>query len=167
MSRPRIIFSGSKNEQGENIVHYLCRAGYVNDLMFLRDVNDDDRRHCLMEYNNKQQQCVHIVASEDKDAVEKMKLLVLWGADVNSKTLSDGDTPLHIAVKARNYQLAEWLCKQPSLNREALNNDCMTPYHVAFTHRDEKMMEVLKKNGAKCMVPLQSEANSADEDYEP
>ncbi|CAD6243719.1 GSCOCT00013117001.2-RA-CDS [Cotesia congregata] len=96
-----------------------------------------------------------------------MKLLTLWGANVNGKELKGGDTPLHLAVRAQNYTLVEWLCQQPNVNKEAMNNDLMTPYHIAFFARDDKMMDVLKQNGVQCRVPLQSETNSYDEDYEP
>ncbi|XP_061717381.1 NF-kappa-B inhibitor cactus-like [Cydia pomonella] len=167
MYRRGIAMTGSRNEEGENLAHYLCRIGDASHLMFLHDLINDGNRHCLLEYNEKQQQCVHIVAMEPLDAVEKMKLLALWGADLNAKELNNGDTPLHIAVKIRNYELVEWLCQQPNINREAMNKECMTPYHFAFVNKDQKMMDLLKKNGAKCKIPLQSESNSADEDYEP
>lgn len=136
-------------------------------MMFLHDSISDENRYCLNEYNGKKQQCVHVVASEQKDAVEKMELLTLWGADLNAKELEDADTPLHIAVKVRNYELAEWLCQQPNVNKEALNDYFMTPYHIAFFGRDEKMMDLLKQNGAQCRVPMQSETNSVDDGYEP
>ncbi|XP_061717615.1 NF-kappa-B inhibitor cactus-like [Cydia pomonella] len=145
--------------------NFLCH-GDITNLMFLHDVIDNDSRHCLLEYNNKQQQCVHIVASEP-NAVEKMKLLVLWGANINGKEGKNGDTALHIGVKMKDYELVEWLCRLQDINRELVNNECRTPFHIAFMNRDEKMMRILKENGATGRLPLQSESNSADEDYEP
>ncbi|KAH0547101.1 hypothetical protein KQX54_017095 [Cotesia glomerata] len=63
--------------------------------------------------------------------------------------------------------LRQWLCQKPNVNREAMNNDLITPYHIAFFARDDKMMDVLNQNGVQCRVPLQSETNSYDEGYEP
>lgn len=157
--------SDSTNGDGENLAHFLCH-GDVSHLMLLHDQINDDNRHYLMEYNRNQLQCVHITALEPRDAVEKMKLLVQWGADINGKELKNRDTPLHIGVKTKNYNLVEWLYSQPNINREVVNNECLTPYHIAFINKDEMMMDILKRNGAQCRVPLQSESNSADEDYD-
>lgn len=165
MYSSKITMTGSRNEQGETLAHFLCH-GDISNLMFLHDIIDNDSRHCLMQYNNKQQQCVHVVASES-NAVEKMKLLVLWGADVNGKERKNGDTALHIGVKMKDYELVDWLCRLQDINRELMNDQYMTPFHIAFMNRDEKMMKILKENGATGRLPLQSESNSADEDYEP
>ncbi|XP_044591691.1 NF-kappa-B inhibitor cactus-like [Cotesia glomerata] len=167
MNKSNMVFTGIKNEEGDNLVHFLCHSGDVTELIILHDFINEENRYTLVEYNKKQQQCVHIVASQQEDAVEKIKLLTLWGADINGKELKGGDTLLHLAVRAQNYSLVEWLCQQPNINREAMNNDLMTPYHIAFFARDDKMMDVLKQNGVQCRVPLQSETNSYDEDYEP
>ncbi|AAZ04279.1 viral ankyrin [Cotesia plutellae polydnavirus] len=167
MNKSNIVFTGMMNEEGDNLVHFFCHSGTVNELFLLNDFINDTNRYTLLEYNWKRQQCVHIAASQQEDAVEKMKLLILWGADVNGKELKGGDTPLHIAVRAENYTLVEWLCQQSNVNRESMNNDLMTPYHIAFFARDDKMMGILKQNGVQCRVPLQSETNSYDEDYQP
>lgn len=163
---PEIRFSGIRNEYGENLLHYLCRTCDVIELFTMHNIINNENRRFLMQYNAKHEQCVHIVASLQEDAVGKMKLLTMWGANVNGKELKRGDTPLHIAVRVKNYALVEWLCQQKNINRETLNNDLMTPFHIAFGAKDDRMMKILKQNGANCKIPLQSESNSADEDEE-
>nr|ACE75170.1 viral ankyrin [Glyptapanteles flavicoxis] len=167
MSNRKVLITGLMNDEGENLLHYLCRTGDVSELLALHDFISDENRHVLVKYNKERQQCVHIIASQQEDAIEKMKLLALWGADLNAKELKGGDTPLHIAVRVKNYTLVEWLCQQPYINKEALNNDLMTPCHVAFVAKDVWMMNVLKDNGVLCRIPLQSETSSDEEDDEP
>nr|ACE75454.1 viral ankyrin [Glyptapanteles indiensis] len=167
MSNPKVLISGLMNDEGENLLHYLCRTGDVSDLLALHDAISDENRYVLVEYNRERQQCVHIIATQQEDAIEKMKLLTLWGADLNAKELKAGDTPLHIAVRVKNFSLVEWLCQQPNINKEALNNDLMTPYHIAFVAKDGRMTDVLKQNGVLCRIPLQSETYSDEEDDEP
>ncbi|KAH0553179.1 uncharacterized protein LOC123274764 [Cotesia glomerata] len=67
-------------------------------------------------------------------------------SDDELKESINGDTPLHITVRTKNYELAEWLCQRPQVNIEALNYAQQTPYHRAYKCNDAKMMTILQEN---------------------
>lgn len=91
---------------------------------------------------------IHTAAIQDQNnAVEKIKALVQNGVDINARELRTGNNLLHIAVKTRNYRLAEWLCRQP-IQKEAVNFNYETAYRIAFKARDLRMMQLLRLNDA-------------------
>lgn len=144
------VFPGEHSSNGENILHYLCRNGGVVDLLHYENAITDENRYLVSEYNHRGQQCVHIVASEDNlDPKRKLKRLIEWGANINAKENIFGDTPLHITVRTKNYELAEWICQQSQVNLEALNYAQQTPYDLAYKRNDVKMMNLLEENGAQ------------------
>lgn len=149
-SSKNFIFSGEHSREGENILHYLCRNGGAIDLLEYKNAIIDENRYLVREYNFQGQQCIHIVASEDKlDPRKKLMRLMEWGADINAKESINGDTPLHITVRTKNYELAEWLCRQPQVNIEALNYAQQTPYHLAYEYNNAKMMNILEEIAAE------------------
>ncbi|XP_057335624.1 NF-kappa-B inhibitor cactus-like [Microplitis mediator] len=153
------IFTCERNHEGENIIHYLCRNGGVIDLLTFRNAINDENKYLLSEFNRDGKQCMHIVVSLDKvDPINKLTLLMKWGADINSKDRKDGNTALHIAVLTNNYEVAKWLCQQPGVDKEILNFAHKTPYQVACDRANIRMMDLLRKNGARCDVPLKKSA---------
>ncbi|XP_057321598.1 uncharacterized protein LOC130665289 [Microplitis mediator] len=134
--------------------HYICREGNMNELVDMAPVIIRNR-DLLFLYDHEGRQCIHIAAEYDvSNAMMKIELLVVLGADVNSRELSFGNTLLHIAAATDNYQLAEWLCKKPGVELGAINYLHKTAYHIAYERRNARMMEILRVNGAVCDNPI-------------
>lgn len=144
-----IIFENDKN-------HFfsICRSGNIFELMefvpFLTDVG-----RILREYDHHGRLCTHMVARFDlNNAVMKIELLLNMGADVTARESLTGDSLLHIAVSSKNYELAEWLCRDLKANLDAINYAYLTPYHLAYIIGDQRMMQILRSNGAVCDNPV-------------
>ncbi|AAW51782.1 viral ankyrin 2 [Bracoviriform demolitoris] len=152
----KIVLNGCLNDRGDNLAHYFSRQGDVIDLIALKEVINDDNRHLLLDYNFSQRQCVHIVVCEDKvNAIKKLKVLLEMGADINGQERKGGNTPLHLAVHSNNYKLVKWLCKQPSINKTALNYAQKTPHDIAIERIEKKINNALmeQKKWYKIMHP--------------
>ncbi|KAH0554413.1 hypothetical protein KQX54_010476 [Cotesia glomerata] len=119
-------------EEEKNRFFSICRSGNIFEFMesvpFLSYV-----RHLVREYDHHGRLCTHIVARFDlNNAVMKIELLLNMGADVSARESLTGDSLLHIAVSSKNYELAEWLCRDLKANLIAINYAHMTPYHLAY-----------------------------------
>ncbi|CAH2100805.1 unnamed protein product [Euphydryas editha] len=143
-------------EEEKNRFFSICRSGNIFEFMesvpFLSNVG-----HLVHEYDHYGSLCTHIVARFDlNNAVMKIELLLNMGADVSARESLTGDSLLHIAVSSKNYELAEWLCRDLKANLIAINYAHLTPYHLAYFFRDQRMMEILKSNGAVYDDPVTS-----------
>lgn len=104
--------------------------------------------------------CTHIVARYDQEnTLMKIEILSNLGADLNARETKTGDTLLHIAAINKNYQLAEHLCQDTRINKDAINFAHQTPYHLAYLSRDSRMIEIFKTNGAVCDDPIDSDSS--------
>lgn len=99
----------------------------------------------------------------EENAVRKISLLVKIGVDIDAREQKTGNSFLHIAVKKRNYELAEWLCGESNVIGGAINYLLQTPYHLAYYAHDQKMMDLLRANGAVCDDPVIS--GTCDEEF--
>ncbi|XP_057335634.1 NF-kappa-B inhibitor cactus-like [Microplitis mediator] len=149
-------------EHEENKFMMICRKGNVYELMELAPFISNDG-HLLRNYDHRGRQCIHTVALYDrKNAIMKIEILVNMGADINAKERNTGNSLLHIAVRTKNYQLAEWLCQEPTVNLGAINYAHHTAYHMAYYAHDEKMKELLIANRAVCDDPEGIEMSEDD-----
>nr|AYU58924.1 ankyrin 5 [Microplitis similis bracovirus] len=141
------------NQEGHTF-HYICRAGNINELVDMVPVILQNR-DLLFQYDHEGKQCTHIAAEYDvSNAMMKIELLVMLGADINSRELNLGNTLLHIAAGTENYQLADWLCEKPGVELGAINFLHKTAYHIAYERQNARMMEILRVNGAVCDDPI-------------
>ncbi|XP_008547676.3 NF-kappa-B inhibitor cactus [Microplitis demolitor] len=149
-------------EDEENNFMMICRKGNVYELMELAPFISVDG-HLLHKYDHRGRQCIHMVALYDrKNAIMKIEILVNMGADINARERNTGNSLLHIAVKTKNYELAEWLCREPTVNLGAINYEHHTAYHMAYYLHDEKMKELLITNRAVCDNPEGIEMSEDD-----
>lgn len=126
-----------------NMSLFTCEADSSSELMKVTSSMDVDHGHHV--YDQFGRSPAHKVAMLDQEnAVPKIQSLVEDGADINARELRTGNTILHIAAQTRNYQLAEWLCKQPSMEKDAVNFNYDTAYRIAYKARDLKMMLILR-----------------------
>ena len=93
-------------------------------------------------------------------SLEKLKLLISYGADIN-KTNFIGESPLHRAAffcssnagldaMERNYKKLSIILTQPNIIVNVKNSDGQTPLHYALKNRapDIKIIELLLQYGA-------------------
>nr|ACE75143.1 viral ankyrin [Glyptapanteles flavicoxis] len=124
--------------------------------MLVNDMNS----YLLRQYNSCGQQCVHITASRNtSEAQLKFKLLIRWGADINSHEKIRGDTPLHIAALTKNYMLANLICQQSSVIVDVYNFDQKTPWRIAYDMQDLTMMWLLEAHGAQRNISCSENRN--------
>ncbi|BAF45502.1 GfV-B29-ORF1 [Ichnoviriform fumiferanae] len=138
---------------GENFFHQVCRAGSFQLLERIQPYMTEDLRHLLEVTNYQGKPCMHVAVSSPSVSIYIMKILRTMGADINSKSNTGGFAVLHEAVVHKAYAIAEWLCQQPDIQLNAITWGDLTPYQLAYTHNDSKMMDILKKYGADTSPP--------------
>nr|CCQ19179.1 ANK3 [Cotesia sesamiae Kitale bracovirus] len=143
-------------EEEKNRFFSICRSGNIFEFMesipFFGNIE-----HLVREYDHHGRLCTHVVSRFDRNnAVMKIELLLNMGADVSARESLTGYSLLHIAVSSKNYELAEWLSRDLRANLNAINYAHQTPYHLAYLFHDQRMMEILKSNGAACDDPVTS-----------
>nr|ACE75201.1 viral ankyrin [Glyptapanteles flavicoxis] len=141
----------TRNTLGDNFFHEACKASWILLLRRAENMIDEPIPTILTTRNYNGEQCTHlIVSTKDIYAQEMMKIVLNLGADVNGQEACGGFTPLHLCVWKKNYALAEWLCKVPGINLEAVNYANQTVYQLARECDEYQIMEIVKKAGAKC-----------------
>ncbi|XP_061719977.1 NF-kappa-B inhibitor cactus-like [Cydia pomonella] len=143
-----------RNHLGETYFHEVCRTALPSLLDRVARCLDDEIPTILAIKNYNGEQCTHtIVKYEEKYAKEMMETVVDLGADINGQEGCGGFTPLHLCVWQKNYKLARWICGQRKTNLEAKTYAKKTAYQLAYEKKDDEMMKILKKAGAKCDPP--------------
>uniref|UniRef100_A0A7C1CC40 Ankyrin repeat domain-containing protein n=1 Tax=Thermofilum adornatum TaxID=1365176 RepID=A0A7C1CC40_9CREN len=95
--------------------------------------------------NKKQQEKLSksLIKAVKKGDIEKVKKLIMLGADVNTKT-KYGDTPLHIAASKDHVDIFELLLNagaDPTIR----NVQGLTPIDVACRNHNSKIIELIQK----------------------
>lgn len=135
---------------GRNYFHEVSSSGCTDLLQRIESYIDERHQYLLIEVDDEGYQCVNIAAEklEVQTAVEMIKYLVCFGADINAKHAVNGNTLMHTAVNQKNYELAKWLCQQENMNADSLNKEKKTPYEMAVINNDTEMMEILREHAA-------------------
>nr|AGO14416.1 ANK6 [Cotesia sesamiae Mombasa bracovirus] len=123
-----------RNASGGNYFHEACQAGSL--ALLLRAAEWMDRP------------IPSILTVRDYD--DMMEIVLNLGAGINGQEWLGGFTPLYVCVWERNYELAEWLCRAPGIDLEATNYAGQTVYQVVLEQKDNQIMEMIKRAGAKC-----------------
>ncbi len=92
---------------------------------------------------------LHMAAQQNK--ISNVITLIKKGADINEQNEQDGDTPLHIALKKKHFELAKFLSyngADPNLP----NNAGDTPLHLAIDKEDSDLVAFLLENGGDVTV---------------
>ena len=111
----------------------LCGCQEATDMM--NAVGDQSRLYPLH------------TAVQDGD-LQKVKLLVDQGEDVNEKSGRAGLTPLHFAALFGRKEIAEFLIAEGAIVDSRDVHDQMTPLHLAAYQRHTEVVELLVKHGA-------------------
>nr|CAE47441.1 ank1 protein [Toxoneuron nigriceps polydnavirus] len=142
---------GERNELGNNFFHEILYFGKLFLLEKFTRYFEESIAHLLNEKNHEGHACVHIAAAYGgNDAISLIAELHSAGADLNAPNQTAGVTILHQAVYRGDHKLAKWLCSMKNVDLDAQDFAQKTPYDMARMKNDKKMMEILKKNGAKC-----------------
>ncbi|XP_057319147.1 uncharacterized protein LOC130663739 [Microplitis mediator] len=131
---------------GENIFHVIAKLGWLKTLYTLNVLIDEEIKPWLQMRDKKGDTCVHIAAYRNRgqQAIQLIEKLVDYGADLNARRQYHGDTVLDIAVQRRDYELAVWLCKQPSIDLQTEKYFQHVAHQVALEESHEKKMEILE-----------------------
>lgn len=105
------------------------------------------------------ERCVHLAAQAGH--IEVLRILVLYGADINAREGKSGRTPLHIAIECCNEDLANFLLDEClKLNIETATYAGLTAYQVACILNKSQMQNMLEKRGAEPLIPPDSDYDS-------
>lgn len=107
------------------------------------------------------ERCVHLAAQAG--FIDILRILVLYGADINAREGKSGRTPLHIAIECCNEDLANFLLDEcQKLNLETATYAGLTAYQVACALNKSEMQNILEKRGAEQLTPPDSDYDSSD-----
>ncbi|TMW54839.1 hypothetical protein DOY81_000072 [Sarcophaga bullata] len=107
------------------------------------------------------ERCVHLAAQAG--FINILRILVLYGADINAREGKSGRTPLHIAIECCNEDLANYLLDDcQKLNLETATYAGLTAYQVACILNKSEMQDILEKRGAEPITPPDSDYDSSD-----
>ncbi|XP_075153793.1 NF-kappa-B inhibitor cactus [Haematobia irritans] len=107
------------------------------------------------------ERCVHLAAQAGY--IDILRILVLYGADINAREGKSGRTPLHIAIECCNEDLANFLLDEcQKLNLETATYAGLTAYQVACVLNKSEMQDILEKRGAEPLTPPDSDYDSSD-----
>lgn len=144
---------------GETIFHELAKLGALRVLYRIQKRTTGSFVHLLQIKNYEGEFCTHVAVKYHNGlhAIRLVEVLVLMGADLNGANSCAGETMLRKAVYNRDYELAEWLCKQPQINLNARNYGGLTAYQIAYKRNDEQLKKIFRKAGANCKKPEKSD----------
>nr|AGQ20117.1 AsIV-cont00008-ORF2 [Apophua simplicipes ichnovirus] len=154
-----------KNAMGNNIFHEIAIQGSLMLLQTIRDNVDGQMDTYLSEINDQNESCITIVADRHRGLLAKdlIEIFVDLGADIN-ETDNWGNTALHYSVFHRDHVLAEWLCQQPGINLNAINNDEHTPLGLAILWNIQSIKTLLESKGARFNNIEFSDSETSDDD---
>jgi ankyrin repeat protein/beta-lactamase regulating signal transducer with metallopeptidase domain len=129
----------TKDEIGWTALFWAACGGQQEVAEFLIAKNAD-----INASDGKDRTLLHQAAQARTDAVKLVELLIAKGIDVNAKTDSRKNTPLHLASSAGNKQAAELLISKGA-EIDSKDSNGHTPLHL--TH-DKALVELLVSKGA-------------------
>ena len=135
-----------RSHDGVTPLHYAAQGSHVEVVKYLVskgadiEARDNDNSNCLVR--------TIIWARDDTTGrtMATIRYLVEEGIDINAAN-NAGETPLHWAVYARNYEAAGYLLDKGA-NPDAVNNDGLTPLHAAINNGAPDFIQLLAKSGA-------------------
>lgn len=153
---------------GNTIFHVLAELGSL-ELLYRIRANVDESCHSILNkknYNGEFSTHVVIRNHRGQHAIKLMEILTTLGADLNTQEGLAGFTALHEAILRDDYEMAAWLCQQPTINLNLKTFGGLTAYQLAFRRKNKEMMDILRKHGANCEEPQVSESDLSDSEIE-
>ncbi|XP_023309043.2 NF-kappa-B inhibitor cactus [Lucilia cuprina] len=174
----------ARDRHGNTALHLACRSGEEQCVRALTipisasEVNEAHRQYghrandkSYLKYaqlpsdleirNYDGERCVHLAAQAG--FINILRILVLYGADINAREGKSGRTPLHIAIECCNEDLANYLLDDcQKLNLETATYAGLTAYQVACILNKSEMQNILEKRGAEPLTPPDSDYDSSD-----
>ena len=148
-----------RDVMGQPLLHALvkcCSAhadtSYFRRMMECIDV-DEEADVNIQDFHNRT--ALHLVSAEGKQ--EFVDILLKHGADLHAQD-ADGNTPLHVAVISKRWELAKNLLLLGSLNsniRHFKTNKCF-PMNASKRRWRSKSISGAMENKSKSVVPLGS-----------
>lgn len=147
---PQVIYREPNTRN--TIFHAFAEMGSLHLLYWIHGKLGEDANHILHARNYFGETSIHIAARahRGKRAIELIKALVEFGVDLNAPERFTGVTALHETILNEDYELAEWLCKQPGIDMELKTWHGLTAYQWAFRRKNKKLMNILRTYGARC-----------------
>ncbi|MFC1781833.1 ankyrin repeat domain-containing protein [Planctomycetota bacterium] len=112
--------------------------------LYIAEQNDNTEIAELLRKNGAEESTPSLLGALTNGDIEQIKLLISQGADVNTKTGSQGQMPLHLAIQWGNTEIAELLIDSGA-DVSATNTRGLTPLHLAGS---KEIAELLIAKGA-------------------
>ncbi|CAB0032647.1 unnamed protein product [Trichogramma brassicae] len=141
------------NAEGSTALHIICKRDSDDDFLetFFKIIDDVQQQVRIDARDRSGNTPLHLAT--ESGYVNSIESLLRKGADPNSAN-AEGSTPLHIICnKAQHDELAEMflgICdeKHRLVRVDAQDELGNTPLHLALTHGNEKLSELLLKRNA-------------------
>ena len=160
----RLVVAGARIDQqdqnGNTPLHIACMRGNYNVAeVLLNPVQYSEMLQNSYEIpyqrlpqnlnirNYKGQDCLTLAAVHNHKHI--IDLLLEKGADINSKDLKTGKTPLHIATEAGDMLLTEFLCSKYGVDLNARTYAGYTPVELAYYRGHYTLAETVLSRGAE------------------
>ncbi|EKR54652.1 ankyrin repeat domain-containing protein [Leptospira interrogans] len=91
---------------------------------------------------------IHIAAGHGGANLDLIPFLIQNGANINAKLFDNGETPLHLAVKANQPQIVLLLLTNGALPNIHFGREKNTPLHIAVTFNFIECAKILLEYGA-------------------
>ena len=141
------LFLDEANAEGYTAAHYTAYRGHVAVFRLLEKYG----AHFGLT-NHLQMTLLHLAAQGDKPC----SFLFLHGKQLNiNQRDSKRTTALHWAAFAGSEQIVAYLLSQPSIELDPLDNDGLTPLHLATIYGNSRIVRKLLVAGANRLLRSQ------------
>lgn len=138
------------DRHGQTALHLACQEGDANCVYAIRDVCKMGHGDIRLELKNSQGFSVLHVATLNGNK-QLIATILDMGADINEQDANSGRTPLHHAVEARKYHVAEYLISRGAdANKVTFAGN--TPLHTASGREMDDMVRLLMSHGANVNI---------------
>ena len=139
----KLVYVNVLNSYLETPLHLACSLGLTNIVILLLSFGADP----LIE--DSASSTAFERCTRTKDLIELMNKMLyekyLW---IDGPHLTNGDTPLHSAIRRGEIDTAQKFIKQENMDVNQLNSSYETPLHLACALGNESAVHLLVLNGA-------------------
>jgi ankyrin repeat protein len=130
------------DNDGKTLLYYAIKYNYYKLVFKLLDINYIGLPLKDLKDKNKYYPLHYAVLYNNEKMLE---LLISKGCDINVKD-GNGNTPLMLSIKQKNYKLSNYLLSLPKININTINIIGETVLHIAVNYEQENIVTLLLEN---------------------